>query len=42
MTPNIQMQAQSNAQAAQAAAQADVQKQQAITESKAQLAQVEA
>ena len=39
---NIQMQAQSNAQAAQAAAQADVQKQQAITESKAQLAQVEA
>jgi hypothetical protein len=39
---NIQMQAQSNAQAAQAAAQADIQKQQAITESKAQLAQVEA
>jgi hypothetical protein len=39
---NIQMQSQSNAQAAQAAAQADVQKQQAITESKAQLAQVEA
>ena len=39
---NIQMQTQSNAQAAQAAAQADVQKQQAITESKAQLAQVEA
>tara|TARA_E500000318_G_scaffold18515_1_gene19294 strand:+ start:4488 stop:6905 length:2418 start_codon:yes stop_codon:yes gene_type:complete len=39
---NIQMQTQSNAQAAQAAAQADVQKQQAITQSKAQLAQVEA
>jgi len=39
---NIQMQTQSNAQAAQAAAQADIQKQQAITESKAQLAQVEA
>lgn len=39
---NIQMQAQSNAQAAQAAAQADIQKQQAITQSKAQLAQVEA
>jgi len=39
---NIQMQAQSNAQAAQAAAQADIQKQQAITESKAQLAQIEA
>lgn len=38
---NIQMQTQSNAQAAQAAAQADVQKQQAITESKAQLAQVQ-
>mgnify|MGYP007071974987 CR=1 FL=1 len=39
---NIQMQSESNAQSAQAAAQADVQKQQAITESKAQLAQVEA
>ena len=39
---NIQMQAQSNAQAAQAAAQADIQKQQAITQSKAQLAQIEA
>ena len=39
---NIQMQSQSNTQAAEAAAQADVQKQQAITESKAQLAQVEA
>ena len=39
---NIQMQTQSNAQAAQAAAQADVQKQQAITQSKAQLAQIEA
>jgi len=39
---NIQMQTESNTQAAQAAAQADVQKQQAITESKAQLAQVEA
>ena len=39
---NIQMQAQSNAQAAQASAQADVQKQQAITQSKAELAQVEA
>tara|TARA_R100000697_G_scaffold17261_1_gene24186 strand:+ start:422 stop:2839 length:2418 start_codon:yes stop_codon:yes gene_type:complete len=39
---NIQMQTQSNAQAAQAAAQADVQKQQALTESKAQLAQVQA
>ena len=39
---NIQMQTQSNAQAAQAAAQADIQKQQAITQSKAQLAQVEA
>ena len=38
----IQMQTQSNAQAAQAAAQADIQKQQAITQSKAQLAQVEA
>jgi len=38
---NIQMQTQSNAQAAQAAAQADVQKQQAITQSKAQLAQVQ-
>ena len=39
---NIQMQAASNAQAAQAAAQADVQKQQAITQQKAQLAQVQA
>jgi hypothetical protein len=39
---NIQMQTQSNTQAAQAAAQADIQKQQAITESKAQLAQIEA
>jgi len=39
---NIQMQTQSNAQAAQAAAQADVQKQQAITQSKAQLAEVQA
>jgi|TARA_Y100000361_G_scaffold150757_1_gene166933 hypothetical protein len=39
---NIQMQSQSNAQAAQAAAQADVQKQQAITQQKAQLAQVQA
>ena len=39
---NIEMQTQSNAQAAQAAAQADVQKQQALTESKAQLAQVQA
>jgi uncharacterized protein YjiS (DUF1127 family) len=39
---NIQMQSQSNAQAAQAAAQADVQKQQAITQSKAQLAEVQA
>ena len=39
---NIQMQTQSNAQAAQAAAQADMQKQQAITQSKAQLAQVQA
>ena len=38
---NIQMQTQSNAQAAQAAAQADVQKNQAITQQKAQLAQVE-
>ena len=38
---NIQMQTESNTQAAQAAAQADVQKQQAITQSKAQLAQVE-
>ena len=35
------MQTQSNAQAAQAAAQADVQKNQAITQQKAQLAQVE-
>ena len=39
---NIQMQTQSNTQAAQAAAQADVQKQQAITQSKAQLAEVQA
>ncbi len=39
---NIQMQTQSNTQAAQAAAQADAQKQQAITQSKAQLAQIEA
>jgi hypothetical protein len=39
---NIQMQSQSNAQAAQVAAQADVQKQQAITQQKAQLAQVQA
>ena len=39
---NIQMQTQSNAQAAQAAAQADVQKQQAITQSKAELAEVQA
>ena len=38
---NIQMQTQSNAQAAQAAAQADVQKQQAITQSKGQLASIE-
>ena len=38
---NIQMQAQSNAQAAQVAAQADIQKQQAITQSKAELAQIE-
>jgi len=38
---NIQMQSQSNAQAAQASAQADVQKQQAITEQKAQLAQIQ-
>ena len=38
---NIQMQTQSNAQAAQAAAQADIQKQQSITQGKAQLAQVE-
>ncbi len=38
---NIEMQTQSNAQAAQASAQADIQKQQAITEGKAQLAQVE-
>ncbi len=38
---NIQMQTESNTQAAQAAAQADTQKQQAITQSKAQLAQVE-
>lgn len=39
---NIQMQSQSNTQAAQAAAQADVQKQQAITQQKAELAQIEA
>jgi hypothetical protein len=39
---NIQMQTQSNAQAAQAAAQADIQKQQAITQSKGQLAQMQA
>jgi hypothetical protein len=39
---NIQMQSQSNAQAAQAAAQADVQKQQAITQQKAELAQIQA
>jgi len=39
---NIQMQTQSNAQAAQASAQADAQKQQVITQGKAQLAQVEA
>jgi hypothetical protein len=38
---NIQMQTQSNAQAAQAAAQADIQKQQAITQSKGQLAQMQ-
>jgi hypothetical protein len=38
---NIQMQTQSNAQAAQAAAQADAQKEQVITQNKAQLAQVE-
>ncbi|MBT7896169.1 MAG: hypothetical protein HN564_04145, partial [Flavobacteriales bacterium] len=38
---NIQMQTQSNTQAAQAAAQADIQKQQAITQSKGQLAQVQ-
>ena len=38
---NIQMQSQSNAQAAQVAAQADVQKQQAITQQKAQLAQIQ-
>ena len=38
---NIQMQAQSNAQAAQAAAQADVQKNQAITQSKIQLTSAE-
>ena len=35
------MQTQSNTQAAQAAAEADVQKQQAITQSKAQLAEVQ-
>ena len=39
---NIQMQSQSNAQAAQVAAQSEVQKQQAITEQKIQLAQIEA
>src|SRR5210317_595451 len=39
---NIQMQTQSNTQAAQAAAQADIQKQQAITQSKGQLAQMQA
>ena len=39
---NIQMQTQSNAQAAQAAAQADAQKQQVIIQGKAKLAQVEA
>ena len=38
---NIQMQTESNAQAAQAAAQADVQKNEAITQQKAQLVQVE-
>ena len=38
---NIQMQTQSNAQAAQASAQADVQKQQALTQQKAELAQIE-
>ena len=37
---NIQAQSQSNAQAAQAAAQAEMQKEQALTESKAQLEQV--
>ena len=39
---NIQMQSESNAQAAQVAAQSEVQKQQAITEQKAQLAQMQA
>ena len=39
---NIQMQSQSNAQAAQVAAESEVQKQQAITEQKVQLAQIEA
>jgi len=39
---NIQMQTQSNAQAAQAAAQADIQKQQVLTQSKGQLAQMQA
>ena len=39
---NIQAQSQANAQAAQAAAQADMQKQQALTESKAQLEQLKA
>jgi hypothetical protein len=39
---NIQMQTQSNTQAAQAAAQADIQKQQAITQSKGQLVQMQA
>jgi len=39
---NIQLQTQSNAQAAQAAAQADVQKNQALTQGKAQLEQLQA
>ena len=39
---NIQMQSQANAQAAQAAAQVDVQKEQALTQSKAQLEQMKA
>ena len=38
---NIQMQSQANAQAAQSAAQVDVQKEQALAQSKAQLLQVE-
>ena len=38
---NIQMQTQSNTQAAQAAANADIQKQQALTQQKAELAQIE-